>query len=331
MANLARIRGNRFLVIGRAGMDLYADPVGERIESADRFVAHLGGSSANIAAAIVKHGGRASLLTCVSDDAVGRFCLEQLAQFGVDRSLIRKVAGEMRTSLAVAESTAEDNQCVIYRNDAADFAMNEDDVNAVDFSAFDAIVATGTAFAAEPSRSAALLAFSKAREAGLLSVFDIDHRPYSWPTSKEAEAMYSLVGSLSDIVVGNDHEFGVMAGETTGGLSRARELAGSRAQVVVYKMGERGSLTITRDEEFRTGVFRVQALKPIGAGDGFMGGFLTALAAGHSLQDSVLRGSASAAIVVLRVGCAPAMPDRLDVERFLDDHPGPSQPVDPGQ
>ena len=52
MADLARLAGNSFLVIGRAGMDLYADPPGTRIEEATRFTAALGGSSANIAVAL---------------------------------------------------------------------------------------------------------------------------------------------------------------------------------------------------------------------------------------------------------------------------------------
>ena len=59
MAGLGRLTGRNFLVIGRAGMDLYADPPGTRIEEASRFVAHLGGSSANIAVALVRQGCRA--------------------------------------------------------------------------------------------------------------------------------------------------------------------------------------------------------------------------------------------------------------------------------
>lgn len=55
MQNLSR---NRFLVLGRAGMDLYADPPGTRIEEARSFAAHLGGSAANIAAALVRQGQR---------------------------------------------------------------------------------------------------------------------------------------------------------------------------------------------------------------------------------------------------------------------------------
>ena len=90
---MGRISGTRFLVIGRAGMDLYADPPGARIEEATRFTTALGGSSANIAAGLVRQGCHAALLTAVSDDAVGRFALNQLDAYGIDRRLVTVVAG----------------------------------------------------------------------------------------------------------------------------------------------------------------------------------------------------------------------------------------------
>ena len=72
------IKNNQFLVLGRAGLDLYADPPGTRTEEALAFSSAIGGSAANIAVAITKLGGQASLISCVSDDAVGRYILNQL-------------------------------------------------------------------------------------------------------------------------------------------------------------------------------------------------------------------------------------------------------------
>lgn len=323
MADLARLRGRSFLVLGRAGMDLYADPPGTRIEEAGRFVAHLGGSSANIAVALVRQGCKAALLTRVSDDAVGRFCLAQLDAHGVDRSLVRREGGEARTSLAVVETRIEACQSVIYRNGAADFAMGMEDVEAVDYAQFSALVATGTVLAAEPSRSASFRAFDLARKAGLPLILDVDYRPYSWPSAAMASEVCSRAGALCDVIVGNDVEFGLMAGDPAQGLDKARSLIGAGARIVVYKMGERGAITVTEDGEFATGIYPTKALKPTGAGDSFLGAFLAGLAAGLPVRDAVLRGSAAAAMVVARVGCAPAMPTAADLDAFLAGHSGP--------
>lgn len=328
---LAGIKRNDFVVVGRVGMDLFPVVNGEGIEDTDRFVKDMGGSSANIAAGIVKLGGQAALVTSVSDDAVGRSCQTMLREkYGVDDTYVKTVGGEARNSLALYESRVEGHQSVIYRNGAADFEMTVADVEAVDYARFGALVTAGTVFAAEPSRTAAFTAFALARKAGLPIIFDVDYRPYSWPSPEVAADVLSRAGALSDVIVGNDEEFGFMAGGIEKGLDKARALAATTASIVVYKMGEHGAVTITKDGEMRTGVYNVTALKPTGAGDSFMAGLLTGIADGLELRDAVLRGSACAAIVVGKPGCAPAMPYPADLQAFLNTHSGPSDPSQEG-
>ena len=319
------IRGNRFVVFGRAGMDMYAAPVGTKSEHADTFHADLGGSSANTCAGLVKLGSQAALVTSVSDDAVGRFCINKLAQYGVETTYVRSVGGEYRNSLAVYESCIEDFQNVIYRNGAADFQVTDADVAAVDYGRFTALVTAGTVFAAEPSRGSTFRAFDNAKAAGLPIIFDIDYRPYSWPSPEVAADVLSRAGEASDMIVGNDEEFGFMAGGIDKGLDKARELAQRPGRIVIYKMGEKGAVTFADGEEIHTGIYPVTAVKPNGAGDSFISGLLASVAAGHSLRDAILRGSASASIVVSQPGCAPAMPDTAQLDAFLADHPGPTE------
>ena len=317
------IAGNNFIVVGRVGMDLFPSP-GVATENANSFTTDMGGSSANIAAGIVKLGGKAALVTCVSDDAIGRFCLKKLNQYSVDAQYVTTVGGEARNSLAIYETRVKDHQSVIYRNEAADFKMTIADVEAVDYSAFSALVTAGTVFAAEPSRSAAFRAFELAHAAGLPIIFDVDYRPYSWPSPDVAADVLSRAGALSDVIVGNDDEFGFMAGSKNAGLQKARDLANSTTTIVVYKMGEHGAVTLAGGEEIRTGIYPVTALKPTGAGDSFMAGMLSSIAAGHNLKSAVMRGSACAAIVVALPGCAPAMPNSSELEAFLTNHAGPT-------
>ncbi len=323
MPDLSRLSLNRFVVLGRAGMDLYADPAGTRIEDARAFVAHLGGSAANIAAALVRQGAGAALLTRLSGDAVGRFVLAELDRYGIGRDHVGLTGGEARTSLAVVETRAEDCQSVIYRNGAADFALTEADARAVEFAGTGALVVTGTALADAGARAAAMLTLARARAAGAVCVLDVDYRPYSWPSREAAQAACLTAARACDVVVGNDVEFGLMAGRPEDGLATARTLVAEGAAIAVYKMGERGAVTVSADGEFATGIYRTLALKPTGAGDAFLGGFLAGLVRGEGLRQAVLRGSASAALVVARVGCAPASPTAGEVEAFLRQHPEP--------
>jgi 5-dehydro-2-deoxygluconokinase len=317
------IRQNNFVIVGRAGIDFFTD-AGVAVEDAETVSVGLGGSSANIAAGICKLGGQASLVTRVSDDSVGSYCIGQLKRYGVGTEYVTPVGGEYRNSLAFYESRVAGHRNVIYRNGAADFQMDADDVATVDYGRFGALITAGTVFAAEPSRSATFDAFDRARAAGLPIIFDVDYRPYSWPSAQVAEDVLSRAAAQSDMIVGNDEEFGFMAGGIEKGLAKARALAAGTATIVVYKMGEKGAVTFTGDGEIRTGIWPVEALKPTGAGDSFMAGMVTGMAEGQDLRTAILRGSACASVTVSRPGCAPAMADVPTLTKFMADHPGPT-------
>lgn len=314
-----RMSMNRFVVLGRVGLDLYADPPGTRIEDAQGFRTAIGGSAGNIAVALARQGARAALLTRVSDDAVGRFCAAELARYGVDCDHIGVLTGEARTSLAVTESRSPDCQVVLYRNGAADFGLMVADVEPVDFAPVSALVVTGTALAADPSRRATLAAMAKARASGALVVLDIDHRAYSWASRSEAQAICLAAARSCDIVIGNDEEFGLLAGAMDQGRALAQHLAASR-MFTVYKEGAKGCTTFTADFSFASGIFPVRPLKPMGAGDGFLAGVLAGLAQGQTLAAAVQRGAATAAIIVAGFGCAPASPIRAELDHFLTEH-----------
>jgi len=322
------IKQNNFVVVGRAGMDIFPHPPGTKTEEASEFHTDLGGSAANTAVGICKFGGKADLVTRVSDDAVGRFCLNRLKHYGVGSEHVTPVAGEYRNSIAMYETRIEDHQSVIYRNGAADFQMNEEDVARVDYTAYGALISAGTVFAAEPSRSATFHAFELARAANLPIIFDVDYRPYSWPSPKVAEEVLSRAAAQCDMIVGNDEEFGFMAGGIEKGLAMARHLAETTASLVIYKRGEHGAITFAGGEEIRTGIYLVDALKPTGAGDTFMSGLMAAIAAGYDLQPAIMRASACAAVTVSKPGCAPAMPNLAQLEEFLASHPGPTEPTE---
>ena len=314
-----RMALNRFVVLGRVGMDLYADPPGTRIEEAARFTAAIGGSAGNIAVALARQGAEARLVARVSQDAVGRYCVAELTRYGVDCRHVTPLGGEARNSLAITETRAEDCQVVLYRNGAADLGLTKNDAEEIDFAGVSALVVTGTALASEPSRAATQLAIARARAAGALTVLDVDYRAYSWPSRQEAAEVCLGAARTCDITIGNDSEFALLAADAKDGQALAQDLA--RAGLfAVYKMGEAGSVTYTADTQFMTPIFPVHALKPMGAGDGFMGGLLAGLAQGAALQDAVARGAATAAMIVAGIGCAPASPDRAALDRFMTDN-----------
>ena len=313
---LEKIKENNFLIVGRAGIDIYPDPPGTKTEIATNFVSHLGGSSANIAVSLTKLGGNCKLLTSVSDDALGRLAINQLYSYSVDTSLITFKKDESRISFAVVESTIEDHQSIIYRNKASDLLMSNEDIDRVNFDNFSCLIFTGTCLASEPSRSATFHAINKAKLNNIPIILDIDYRPYTWASSEEASEVYMLASKSCDILIGNDDEFGVLANNYDKGMQTAQNLS-KEISIVIYKKGDKGSITFFEGNQIIKGIFPVKALKPTGAGDAFMGAFIGGLLNNKGIEESVEYGSASAAIVVTKVGCAPAMPLQNEIEDFM--------------
>ena len=313
---LKKIKENRFLIIGRAGVDIYPEPPGTKTENATHFVTHLGGSSANIAVALTKLGGKCKLLTSISDDALGRLVINQLHSYNIDTSLISSKKNESRLSFAIVETRIEDHQSIIYRNKASDLLMNNEDITNVDFNNFSCLIFTGTCLASEPSRSAIFLAIDKAKSNNIPIILDIDYRPYTWTSLEEASKFYIRASKNCDILIGNDDEFGVFSNNYEKGIILAEDLS-KKISIVIYKKGENGSTTFYDDNCIIKGIFPVKALKPTGAGDAFMGSFIGGLLNNKDIEESIVYASASAAIVVTKVGCAPAMPLQNEIEEFM--------------
>lgn len=302
-------------------MDFYPEPVGAKAAAATSFRAGLGGSAGNIACGLAKLGQPASLMTAVSNDPVGDFVKAQLDAFGVARELMVIAGGETRTSLAISESLLEGHQTVIYRNDASDFQITVEQVEAIAFDRYAAVVLTGTNFAKQPSRDAHVKALELAAKAGIPTILDIDYRPYSWASAQEASAVLTAVCEQCSVIIGNDEEFDFVAGQPGKGELFAQDSAASKA-LVIYKKGPVGAQTYAGGTDFSTGIFKVEALKPVGSGDAFMAGLLASLADGQDLQTAVTKGSACAAIVVGKVGCSLAMPNQAELGSFIANHPG---------
>ena len=313
----ARLAGGPIYCLGRAGMDLYPEPEGVITEDAEQFCADMGGSAANIAVALSRQGASAALLTVFSDDQVGRFVIRKCADYGVDTGSCRTQTGLCRNSLAIAETKPVDPAVVIYRNQAADLELTSEDVSSVDFSAAGGLVVTGTALSGEPSASAVSAAISTAKQADCPVIIDIDYRANAWPTAEDAALRMASELARVDVLVGNDDEFAVLCGgDKDKGLSVARKFAAS-GQLVLYKMGEQGCWSFYQGREMETGIFPVTLAKPFGAGDAFLGNVLARLSQDANIRASVIQGSAAAAFVVARPGCASAMPDKQELSQFM--------------
>ena len=130
------------ITIGRASVDLYGAQVGGRLEDMGSFEKYIGGSPTNIAAGAARLGLRAGLITRVGDEHMGRFIREELAREGVD---VRGVVTDPERLTALVLLGIRDQHqfpLIFYRDNCADMALCEEDIDPALIGAARAIVAT---------------------------------------------------------------------------------------------------------------------------------------------------------------------------------------------
>lgn len=93
---------------------------------------------------------------------------------------------------------------------------------------------------------------------------------------------------------------------------------GARASTIT--LGDRGSITMTGNEIFRTPAFRVEVVDTTGAGDVFHGGYIFGLLKKWDIKDVVRFASAFAALKCRRHGGRMGIPTLRETENFLSAH-----------
>ena len=238
------------ITIGRSSVDLYGAQVGGRLEDMRSFEKYLGGSPTNIAAGAARLGLRSALITRVGDEHMGRFIREELAREGVDVRGVRTDPARLTALVLLGIRDETQFPLIFYRENCADMALCEDDIDPAFIAEARAVVATGTHLSHPRTEAAVLKALRLARGAGAQTALDIDYRPNLWGLAghgagearfiESAEVTRRLQAHLPlfDLIVGTEEEFHIAGGstDTTAALRAVRALTPA---TLVCKRGPR--------------------------------------------------------------------------------------------
>ena len=322
------------ITIGRSSVDLYGAQVGGRLEDMASFNKYLGGSPTNIAAGTARLGLKSALITRVGDEHMGRFIREELAKEGVDVRGV-KTDPERLTALVLL-GIRDDKQfpLIFYRENCADMALCEDDIDEGFISEARSVVATGTHLSHPRTEAAVLKALTLARKHGLQTALDIDYRPNLWGLAghgdgesrfiESAQVTAKLQSTLHffDLIVGTEEEFHI-AGGTTDTIAALRAVRAVSAATLVCKRGPMGAVAFTDaipdslDEGESGPGFPIEVFNVLGAGDGFMSGLLKGWLDGEPWPVALKYANACGAFAVSRHGCTPAYPSWEELQFFL--------------
>ncbi|MEO8508840.1 MAG: 5-dehydro-2-deoxygluconokinase, partial [Betaproteobacteria bacterium] len=322
------------ICLGRFAVDFYAQQIGARLEDVTSFAKYLGGSSANTAFGCARLGLRTGLISRIGDDANGHFLVETISREGCDTSHVSVDPDRLTGAVVLGIKDKDTFPLIFMRENCADMAITEDDIEESYIAQARALLITGTHFSTDYINGISNLALDRARRNNVRTVLDIDYRPVLWGLTKRGDGETRFIASDGvtahlqrilpkiDLAIGTIEEFNIAGGSTDIMTSLSNVRAVTKATLVV-KRGAMGCAVIdgaipaSLDAAFNGEGVAVDVLNVLGAGDAFSAGFLSGWVRGEDYDRCARYANACGALVVSRHGCAPAMPTRVELDYFL--------------
>ena len=310
------------VLLGRVAIDLNPLDYFKTLDKSETFRKYLGGSPANIAVGMSRLGKKTGFFARVSDDQFGTYVTDYFTNEGIDTSRVRRCSNGENLGLTFTEILSEtESSILMYRDGVADLQLNVGDIDEDYIKNSKALLVSGTALSASPSRDASLKAISFAKKHGTVVIFDIDYRSYTWKNEDEVSVYYSLAAGQADIILGSREEYDLaekFISQERNDEETARYWREKGAKIVLIKHGKKGSTAYTSDgNNYSIKPFPVKALKGFGGGDGYAAAFLYGLLEEMEIIDCLEMGSAEAAMLVASHACSADMPDLAALKEFI--------------
>ena len=281
----------------------------------------LGSSAAITASAAVRAGATAALVAVVGDDDLGRSCLLQAGDRGVDLGAVRVAAGLRTGSSVILVSDEGDHDRQILTDLGTMRELRVEDIPD-ELLGRSGHVHVSSFFMHTGARERLHERLARARELGATVSLDTNDDPArTWGWGAAAAV------AESDLLFCNDTEALGLAGlgddadpaEAAAALLSRMPLgsaAGRRAGLpaVVHKQGPAGATVHTRKSRVQVAAPAVEVVDTVGAGDTLAGTVLASLLAGADWPEALRLGVAAASLSVTAAGGVagqPRLPDAL--------------------
>ena len=290
-------------------------PSPTRFETVRQLDVQIGGAEANVAAACARLGRRTAWVSALPVNPWGERVRRELTGHGIDCSYVRMVEGARMGVYFLEYGVPPRSIRVLYdRRDSAFSRLTPDQVDWEPIRRARLVHLTG--ITAGLGANGQALVRRALREATAIS-FDVNYRAALWTPEQARAFMDEVLPAVRYLFMGESEArliFGC-GGPPEATLESLTRRA-PKATVTVLR-GEEGSLTADAGAVIRpTRHHVVHVIDPVGAGDAFVGGFLSVTLDDGTVQDAVNVGTAVAALKCSTWGDI-ALVDRRDVEDVL--------------
>ncbi len=322
------------ITVGRCSVDLYGQQIGSRLEDVTSFAKSVGGCPSNIAIGTARLGLKSGVITRVGDEQMGRYVKEQMAREGVSLDGITTDAARLTSLVLLSVENDKTFPLIFYRDNCADSALDEGDVDEEFIKSSASVLVTGTHFSKPHTDAAQRKAMRISKANGGKVILDIDYRPNLWGLAGlgAGEERYIKSDKVSDhlktilpdcdLIVGTEEEVHIAAG-TEDTLEALRIIRALSNAVIVLKRGPMGCVVYpgaipdALDKGIIGSGFPIEVYNVLGAGDSFMSGFLRGWLRGEDHATCATWANACGAFAVSRLLCSPEIPTWEELQFFL--------------
>ena len=277
---------------------------------AHTHTAHLGmgGAESNVAIALRRLGVEVSWFGRVGRDSMGDLIERQLRAEGITADVIRDP--DAITGLMVKERrTATTTRVWYYRSGSAGSRLSISDIPEHPLETATLLHITGiTPALSDSARETTLECVRRARQRGVPVSFDLNYRHALW-SPEQARPIYRQLIALSDIVFAGADEAAIAVGpgDPIDLIRRLRALGPTEA---IIKLGDRGTVADIDGDLHTVPAIPVSVVDSVGAGDGFVAGYLAERLTGKSAADRLRTAVTVGAFACTVAGDWEGMPRR---------------------
>lgn len=259
----------------------------------------MGGSESNFAIALRRLGSTVTWVGRIGADSFGEYIRRELAAEQVDAEIV--VDSAAPTGLMIKERrTAPTQKVWYYRAGSAGSRLAPEDLPLEKIRTARVLHVTGiTPALSESAASTVVRAIEVARDAGVTVAFDVNYRASLWSPDVAGQTLRGLA-ACADVVFASEDEAALIAGPAAEAAELAHRIAELGPAQVIIKLGAHGCTALIDGAEHRTDAIKVDALDTVGAGDGFVAGYISELLAGSKPSarlDTAVRVGAFACLV----------------------------------
>jgi 2-dehydro-3-deoxygluconokinase len=275
---------------------LLAEP-GIPLGLAQSFRRSIAGAEGNVAIGLARLGHRAAWFGRIGDDPFGQAVLRALRADGVDVSRAR-VDPDASTGLLVRDCDPIRTTDVLYfRHGSAGSRLAPEDVDAHWIAGARLLHVTGiTPALSSTAYQATLRAVHAAKAAGVTIAFDPNIRRKLISDDRARELLMPLVAQ-ADLVLAGADEAQLLTG-CNASTDAAEVLRSAGPRLVIVKNGSEGSWATDGTRTWTQPAVPVPAVDPVGAGDAYAAGFLSAWLRDCEVSQAMLEAAVVAAMVV---------------------------------